>query len=219
MPVQKLSQRFGELLSQLNAIEATKRHVISQFSTNYDTVDVDAKLAWEVKCRNLLAAACGKESEHYSQFIETGKPQSFRNEWEELQQLKAVMLAAQEDYDGGYLDSVQSLAQAEVFSEELDQARELIRTGYSTPAAVVAGVVLETKLRNMVVLAGLTPGKLSKMNEDLTKAGVYNLTVQKRITALADIRNNAAHGHSSKFTKDDVEDLIQYTERFLADHP
>lgn len=56
------------------------------------------------------------------------------------------------------------------------------------------------------------------MNADLAKAAVYTLLVQKRITALADVRNNAAHGHPDKFAAGDVEDLINYTGRFAADH-
>ena len=43
----------------------------------------------------------------------------------------------------GYLNSVRNLVQAEVFESELDQARELLSGGYSSAAAVVAGVVLD----------------------------------------------------------------------------
>ncbi|HFF4507887.1 TPA: DUF4145 domain-containing protein, partial [Acinetobacter baumannii] len=38
---------------------------------------------------------------------------------------------------------------------------------------------------------------------------------QKRITALADIRNNAAHGKYDEFTIEDVERMISDIERFL----
>lgn len=218
MPVKKLSDRFADLLAQAEPIKATRKLIRTDYG-DYHTIDDAAMLAWQVKCRNLLASACGRGSVHYEQFVECEKPQQFRDRWKELQELIAVLIAAQDDYDGGYLDSVKSLTQAEVFGDELDQARELLRAGYTTSSAVVAGVVLETKLRSMAAAAGLTTGKLSKMNEDLTKAAVYDLSVQKRITALADIRNNAAHGHPTKFTADDVEDLINYTGRFLADHP
>lgn len=219
MPTKKLSDRFVELLAQADPIKATKRLVQSAYYPDFHTVDDAQMLAWQVKCRNLLASACGKESVHYEQFVECERPRQFRDKWTELQELIAVLSAAQEDYDGGYLDGVKSLTQAEVFGDELDQARELLRAGYTTSAAVVAGVVLETKLRGMAAAAGLPTGKLSKMNEDLAKAGIYNLNVQKRITALADTRNNAAHGHETKFTYEDVEDLISYLERFLADYP
>jgi hypothetical protein len=47
---------------------------------------------------------------------------------------------------------------------------------------------------------------------------VYSKLVQKRITALADIRNNADHGHFDKFSSDDVEDMVKWLRRFTADY-
>ena len=218
MPIKKITERFQNLLDQLKPIEGTKKINHSQYTSDYVTVDGALLLGWKVKCRNLLSNACGIESEHYKQFVETEKPTPYRESWEESQQLKAVMLAAQEDYDGGHLDTVRSLVEAELFSDELDQARALLSSSYSTPAAVVAGVVLESKLRGMCVSIGLPVGKLDKMNADLAKAGQYTLLVQKRITAIADIRNNAAHGSPDKFTSQDVNDMINYIERFLSDY-
>ena len=57
--------------------------------------------------------------------------------------------------------------------------------------------------------------KLTRLNEDLAKAGVYNPLQQKLITAMADIRNNAAHGDYDQFTKEDVHRMIEDIERFL----
>ena len=54
------------------------------------------------------------------------------------------------------------------------------------------------------------------MNADLAKEGVYNKLVQKQVTALADIRNNAAHGHYDQFTKEDVTSMIKEVQRILA---
>ncbi|MGM4891230.1 DUF4145 domain-containing protein [Tardiphaga sp. 839_C3_N1_4] len=218
MAVKKLSTRFAELLDQAKAIEATRATHHSEHSGRSERVDSNALLGWEVKCKSLLATACGISSEHYRQFLETEKDRAWRDSWSELQQLKAILLAAQEDYDGGYLDAVRSLVQAELFSDELDQAQELLRSGYYAPAAVVAGVVLESKLRDLCAKLELPLGKLDKMNSDLAKAGVYSLFVQKRITSIADVRNNAAHGHPEKFTAKDVGEMIDYIERFLGDH-
>lgn len=100
----------------------------------------------------------------------------------------------------------------------MEQARELLASQYLSAAAVVAGVVLETSLRQLCVDKGIPVGKLDKMNADLAKARTYHLLVQKRITAIADIRNNAAHGHPELFTAEDVDDLISYIERFLTDY-
>jgi hypothetical protein len=51
----------------------------------------------------------------------------------------------------------------------------------------------------------------------LAKAGVYNLLKQKQITALADLRNKAAHG-LSVFAEKDVEDMVRDVRRFMEDY-
>ena len=108
--------------------------------------------------------------------------------------LKAVFLAAKEDFEGGHLRSLRSLVHAEVFDDELEQARELQASGYKAAAAVVAGVVLETTLQKLCGDRGIPVATLDKMNADLAKAGVYDKLIQKRVTMLADIRNKAALG-------------------------
>lgn len=136
--------------------------------------------------------------------------------YEVFRSLRAVLLAAKEDYEGGYLNKIRQLVQAEVFDSELEQAEELLNSGYITAAAVIAGVVLETGMREMCVDRGLQVGKLDKMNADLAKAGAYNKLMQKQITALADIRNSAAHGKSDQFAKDDVSSIIRDVQKILA---
>jgi hypothetical protein len=81
---------------------------------------------------------------------------------------------------------------------------------------VIAGVVLETALRQLCDRENIPHGKLDKMNADLAKAGKYNKLMQKRITALADIRNSAAHGNFNQFTQQDVENMMNEVEQFLA---
>jgi len=132
--------------------------------------------------------------------------------------LKAIFSAAKEDFHGGYLSSVRALVQAEVFDSELEQANELLSSGYCAAAAVIAGVFLETALRDLCDRNGIPHGKLDKMNADLAKASVYNILNQKRITALADIRNSAAHGKPDTFTNQDVDSMIKDVNRFLSDY-
>jgi hypothetical protein len=56
------------------------------------------------------------------------------------------------------------------------------------------------------------------MNAELLKAGIYGLLVQKRITTLADIRNNAAHGKGDQFNTQDVSAMIEDVRRFVTEH-
>ncbi|WP_179505663.1 MULTISPECIES: DUF4145 domain-containing protein [unclassified Sphingomonas] len=210
-----LTLRFDELVGQLQKVEATKHYRDGEFASG-EYVDNNMNINWKLKARHLISLACGEKSEHYRAF-ENAEKSIYTTNYEILLRLKAIFEAAREDYEAGLCNSFRNLVQAEVFSSELDQARELMEAGYLTAAAVIAGTVLETTLRELCDSLELATGKLDKMNADLAKAGHYNLLVQKRITALADIRNNAAHGHPEKFTKDDVRDMIEYIEGFVGD--
>ena len=212
-------QRFAELDQQLESILASKKSVYNQsLGRSEIEIESNALLEWKVKARSLLSKACGAESEHFKEFSKNENTGIYGTYLATLERLKAVFIAAKEDYEGGYLKSTRSLVQAEVFDSELEQASALYQAGYKTPAAVVAGVVLETSLRELCNRAGLAHAKLDKMNTDLAKAGIYNALQQKRITALANIRNSAAHGKPDEFSDRDVDDMIRDIERFIAEH-
>ena len=213
----RFSPRFNELYAETSDIETSAFTVeTSSFSTER-FVDGERLKSWSVKTANLIGNACGKQSEHYQQWAASSPPGTANNKLSQFKRLRAILAAARDDYEGGHLTSFRSIVQAEVFSNELDQARELLGKEYKAPSAVIAGVVLETSLRELCDRSGITHGKLDKMNADLAKAGTYNLMWQKRITALAQIRNDAAHGHWDQFNEADVKGMIDDVERFLAD--
>ena len=211
MTVQALKRRFDELLVQLNDVDKTtwKNSIGSHY------VDNELYVGWRVKARNLLSQACGREPEHYRQFVqfEEASMGLFTNH-DRMKLLRPVFLAAKEDYEGGYLRSIRSLVHAELFDDELEQARELLASGYTAAAAIVARVVLETTLRALCVNDGIavkTPDgksmKLDRMNAELAKAGAYNTMVQKQVLWLADIGNKAANGDTAGFKDADASDI------------
>lgn len=216
--IQKLSERFDQLFEETKEIEATRGTQHNQLVGNVNVVDNEKTLTWKVKSKNLLVSTCGKDSQHYEEFIKAEKLRSYETQWDAFKRMKSVFIAAMDDYKNGYLTSLKNLIQADVFDSELEQAQELLSSGYKLAAAVIAGVVLETTLRDICYQNALTIGKLDKMNSDLVKAGVYNKLQQKRITALADIRNSAAHGKPEEFTDSDVAMMIRDIEQFLIVH-
>ena len=210
-------KRFSELEEQLEAISASKTSGANPLTGATSTyVDQNALLSWKVKAKTLLTNTCGESSQQLVSFIAAEKAPGFATNYEILKQLRAVFLAVKEDFEGGYLNTVRNLVQAEVFTSELEQAEELLKSGYATAAAVVAGVVLETTLRDLCTIHELEHGSINKMNDDLAKAGAYNATQKKRITALAAIRNSAAHGKPEEFTPAEVKGMIDDVERFLT---
>ena len=215
--IKKLSGRYDQLAKELPKIEATQRTTHGEFG-NSTSVDRELLSAWAVKSKSLIVKTCGENSEHIKAFEAAEKPQAWDSSYDKFKRLRPIFMAAREDFQGGYITSIKNLVQAELFDSELDQARELLSSGYKGPAAVVAGVVLETALKDLCGQQSIPHAKLDKMNADLAKLGVYNKLQQKKITALADIRNSAAHGDWQSFTDTEVTEMIRDVESFLASH-
>lgn len=210
----KIEQRFSELEKQLQEVESTLKQSNGLYGT-IDVIDKELFTGWKVKVKNLLVTACGEKSQHFITFEKGETRGTMETNYSILKRLGAIFLAAKEDFEGGYLSSLKKLVQAEVFDTEIEQAKELLNSGYKLASAVIAGVVLETTLRDLCETISIPHGKLDKMNAQLAKAGVYNKLQQKRITAIADIRNSAAHGKPDEFSENDVESMIRDVESFL----
>ncbi len=174
---------------------------------------------WGISCDNLLARVFGSSSVYYSEFIDCRNAGLYPSHV--FSRALGVLKAAGDDYKHGFLFDVRNIVAAEVFDDFLEQAEYLLGAGYQAPAAVIAGSVLEDGLRQLCQRRGIALSakpKLDMMNADLHKASAYNLLTQKKITALADIRNNAAHGQWNQFTAQDVEDMLNAVRSFMAQH-
>jgi hypothetical protein len=209
--------RYGQLLEQAKTIEAGKFFENELYGNPREQVNRDALLNWKVKAKSLLIQTCGADSIQVSEFIES-ESGTLSTSLSNLRRMMAVLSAAKEDYEGGYLASTKSLVQAQMFLTELEQARQLHKGGYLRGAAVIAGVVLETTLRELCERNKVMPGTLAKMNDELAKVGAYNELRKKQITALCAIRNNAAHEETLAFDARDVGTMLTDIERFVADH-
>jgi len=181
---------------------------------------VDGKLAaqWITSSQSLLGRVFGQNSDHYRNFTnEFTKGISYSP----AKRAHGVLHAALDDYESGALFKIRSLIQAEVFDDLLEQAEALHESGYYQPAAVLAGAVLEDGLRQLCDTNDISlpdKPKLDYINAQLARAGVYNKLVLKRITALADLRNKAAHGEWNEFNVNDVADMLTAIRRFLEEY-
>lgn len=213
-----IQKRLGELDAKAKAIMAARYAVAAGRTSSGRTVDYVPRpetVAWGTSVLSLFLQAFGAESIHTQHF-----QKAFDNTTSYLSAFKicyAVFISAREDYEGGYLFSLRGLVKAEVLSDALDQASELLKVGYKDPACVLVGVSLEVAIKHLAAKHSIASGRLDKMNTDLGKASIYNMAKQKQITAWADLRNKAAHGDWSAYTKEDVLDMHSGVQRFIAD--
>ena len=212
---QRILERLDELIAMGERVKSTCQR--SSSSLLYYTLDYELAYQWVTSCLSLLRRVFGTDSDHYIQFekqLPDLGPQI-------INIASGILKAAKDDYKEGFLFDVRVLIQAEVFDDFLDQAEYLLDAGYYQPAAVVAGAVLEDGLRKLCQRNNISipqNPKLDSMNSELAKAGVYNKLQQKQITAIADIRNNAAHGQWDEFKSEDVRGMLQQIQSFMTLH-
>lgn len=235
--MERIQKRFDELAAEAEAIADTIKTETKQIrTTNYlarqptwrdsttTTINFNAFSVWRHRLESTVYKVFGESHPHYKDvkaaIQTTSAVVSFKN-------LQAIMLAAKADFEDGFLFDVRRLVHAEVFADELEQAEHFLENRYKVPAAVVAGTVLESTLRelcrqNDVAVTDKSGNDITEkatidpMSQRLAKASVYNATRAKQIVAWAGIRNDAAHGKPDKFDEAQVRDMISGVRDFVA---
>jgi hypothetical protein len=141
--------------------------------------------------------------------------------YDETMEGMAILQAAKDDIEGGYLQKVESLVSASVFSDFLEMSEYLLNNGYKDPTASLVGAVLEDGLRRICNNNGITIKNredISSLNSKLATKGIYNPLQQKQIQVWNDIRNNADHGNFKEYKENDVRDMLVGVRKFLASY-
>ena len=214
---EKIANRLDGLLKMGEELLATRKSLPSN-AIGDDRINSQLGHQWVTSVQNLLVRVFGENSEHYKNFSkQVEKHLSFSPVFS----AQGILKAAKDDFENEQLFDVRQLIEAEMFDDFLEQAEHLLEAGYYQPAAVVAGSVLEDGLRKLCKSKNIEiPEKprLDTLNANLAKDGVYSKLVQKRITAIADLRNKAAHGQWDEFTKEDVEEMIPSVRRIMEEY-
>ena len=218
MHLKELSKRIKQLVEQSQVVLSTKRS--DRYTSDY--VDSSKLAGLRASVLSFITMVYGKEHSHYSEFNAATDGIHESN----VKKGYEILLAIQNEIDGGWIFSVKKLVSAEIFSDFLEMAEHLLAQDYKDPAAVMIGSVLEENLRQLCHSAGikteiekdgaLIPKKADLLNSDLAKAGVYTKLDQKSVTAWLDLRNKAAHGKYTEYGKEQVELMMQGVTEFLA---
>ena len=178
----------------------------------------------QTRCIAAIQRASGSDSIYVRRASEISKQKTHLYKHVALQ--IGVLKALLSDIKSGYLISIEELIHGNLFSDFLDMSRHLLTNGYKDAAAVLAGSTLESHLKNLckkhqvrVTRPNGRSKSLDLLNADLEKGGVYTKLDQKNVTAWIALRNNAAHGKYSEYTKSQVQLLISSIQDFITRHP
>ena len=202
---EKISARIWELIrkgdeilmtaetityTQKSRVPFVRQQSIPPRTTQRRKIEEIKAIQWKTSSSHLLENVFGV-GHHLNNFYKATKLLTF----DTVKLGIGILNSAKDDYENGYLFDTRTLIEAEVFDDFLEQAEELLKKDYFLASAVIAGCVLEDAVRKLCIKNNITLSakpKLDSMNSELAKANVYNLLKQKKITALADLRNKAA---------------------------
>ena len=213
-----IADRYNNLLREGQGIFASAGWDGRKFPNDYPS-NIDY-LRFRTEAMNLIRRSCGENSDHYIELRRYAESDTTTNNSFFFPHCYGILQAAKRDFEGGLLFAMRDLIAAELLGDFIEQSEVLLAAGYYAPAASLAGAVLEDTLRKLCDKHGIAiegTSKIDKLNASLARGEVYDKLIQKRITAIADIRNNADHGNFEKFTPADVEDMIKWIRSFAAD--
>lgn len=222
----QIDTRFEKLIGDGESIKSTARTSASS-SPNVIVipvtyVDDEHARVWGMNVLSLVRSTFGTDHHYYTE-IQRNIASCFV--YDQFMVILSCAKSALDALRNGYLFETKSLVEADVASDYLEQASQLLTAGYKDAAAVIGSSVLERHLREMCCTRGISitkpngrPMVMNDLNDVLAKQNAYNLLKKKQITALSDVRNNAAHGDYAKYVSKDVEDLIRDVSAFCADY-
>ncbi len=213
-------KQLEEIITDFNRIKSKAKN--KDLSGNIAIEDISHLLS---KSKAAVARIAGKNSEYYKDIEAILKRTNIRIGYK-LRYVMGTISALKSDLKKDYLKSYSDIIQSEVFSDYLEMAEYLLNEGYKDAAAVLIGSTLEVHLRELCISNNIDiettnnkgeiiPKKADEMNSDLAKSNVYSSTYKKQVTAWLGIRNSAAHGKYSEYTKEEISLMLQGIKQFI----
>jgi len=169
MEVEKALERLKFLIGMGDTVSSSR----SLRERGIDVDDVELFSQWRTSSLSFLKAF-PPDYVYYREFEARCKDLSL----EDVEHGLGVLQAARDDIEGGYLQNVETLISAKVFSDFLEMAEHLLDNGYKDPAASLIGAVLEDSLRRICNNESITvksDDNISSLNKKLAdKRSVYN---------------------------------------------
>ncbi len=216
------------LIKQLDDVLALR----DEFAKKSEYDDLSDLKDWDLRrlataARAAIERITGRNSVYSRQATESMSSKTFFAG--QVLMVVGVVESLRFDLKAGYVLTLQEIIHAELFSDFLDTANHLLNEGYKDAAAVIGGSSLESHLRQIcskngipteiTAAKGMRPKKADQINSELAAAAVYSKLDQKNVTSWLDLRNKAAHGKYSEYTKDQVEIFLTAIQDFITRNP
>jgi len=207
----RIQTRFAEL-----EVAMTSIHVLRGEMGSY--VDNESWQKWSTSVLNLFHTAFGQDSVHFKNFKKIHD--TFSGYQYDLESARGVFRAAKEDFDGGYIFSLEQSVSGEIFGDFVALAKQSLADGHKDVAAVLACAALEDALKRFARMNGLSvdDGVMQQVVSALKSKGLVSGAQKTLLDAMPKIRDYAMHANWDKITAPDVSSVIGFVEQFLLIH-
>lgn len=134
------------------------------------------------------------------------------------QQQLAILEATRQRFDSLLFD-IKQLLQADLFDTELEAAKELAKKGFLRAAGAIAGVLIEKHLKEVLTNRKINVVKknagIADLNELLKNNNIIDIPQWRQIQLLADYRNLCDHSKSREPKIEEIDDLLNGTNKIL----
>lgn len=209
---QMVLKRFDELEARAKEVDRTV-----QVTDIAAAVDSRKFQEWATAALNLLQRVCGEKSVHFRNFsaihskiISIAYKETFDN-------CRAIVRAARDDYENGYLFELRGMLGEEIIYFLLERAFEFQERGNKDAACILAGVALENSLKHLCKRKGILRGKCEQMNTDLCRGGGYDARVKEEIAGWLALQQHALGGEWDRYGEGSVGGMLDGLERFIKE--
>ena len=136
-------------------------------------------------------------------------------------QNQLAILASCIEHIDNILSDIEGVLQSELFQNELEVSKDLLKKNHLRASGAIAGVTLEAHLgkvcKNHLLKFSKKNPTIADFNDELKNNGVIDTPTWRLIQRLGDIRNLCVHSKDREPTKSEVDDLIIGTEKLIAE--
>jgi len=134
------------------------------------------------------------------------------------QQQLSILKSVKRRFESSLFD-IRQLVQADIFDSEIDAARELSKKGFVRGAGAVAGVIIENHLIQVcanhdIKIKKKNPG-INDLAQLLKDGDVIETPQWRKIQHMADLRNLCDHKKKSEPSMDEINELIDGTQKLI----
>jgi len=210
----RIRSRFEELAAGAGQV------AVLRDSEGFETVDGGSWQKWATSVLSLLKGVFGAASPHATNF------QNICDRWVshpypyQLQQAVGVFEAAKEDFEGGYVFSLERTLSGEVLGDFVVLAKRALAEGHKDTAAVLACAALEDALKRYAQAEGLDcdGASMQRVISALKTKGLVSGAQKALLDVMPKIRDWAMHANWDKIRDEDISSVIGFVEQFLLAH-